>query len=363
MSAGQVDLRLGARARQVLVAIIESYIETGEPVASQTIARLYQDRGGMSSATIRNVMAELSDMHLLEQPHTSAGRVPTPLAFRFYVDQHLKRPERGDLSPASREQIQSGFTDVHTLKDFMERSSHVLASFSGGVGVAMSSTGDDAVLEHIHLSRVAPGQVLAVLVTKAGTVQDRVLRLERDIASGDLEASSRYLNENFRGWNIARIRTELAARVAQDRDAYDRLRQSLGELAEKGVFDSVNSAPTIYMEGVANLVATETNRGHLQQMLAALEEKQRIISLLNAYVGARTETVRVVVGLEDSLPESHGLVLIAAPAKLSGSDTGTVAIIGPTRMQYESAIGAVQYISQLLEKLLQPDEQPGRIVM
>ncbi len=347
------ELRISPRERLVLTTIIENYITAGEPVASQTVARQFADKDGMSSATIRNVMASLSDAGLLDQPHTSAGRIPTAKGFRFYVEQLSGSTRHLPLAQERREQIDDSFAGVSSSQKFLERTSHVLALISSGVGVALASAVEVHELEHIHFTRLTAGRVLAVVVTKSGLVMDRILLLDLDLAHVELEASARFLNENFHGWSIDRIRTELTQRMELERSEYDRLIRSVNELCLKGALDSDGGLQTIFVEGVANLLASEMDRERLRQMLAALEAKQRMVELLNAYVDARQHTVRVVVGLEDAIPEMQDLVLIGSPARLGTENFGTVALIGTTRMQYQEMINAVSYIAQLSDKIFQ----------
>ena len=350
------ELRISPRERLVLNTIIESYISTGEPVASQAVARKFTDKDGMSSATIRNVMASLSDAGLLDQPHTSAGRIPTPKAFRFYVEQLSGTSRQLPITQERREQIDDSFVGVASSQQFLERTSHVLALISSGVGVALASTAEVHALEHIHFTRLTAGRVLAVVVTKAGLVMDRMLMLDRDLNPLELEASARFLNENFHGWSIDRIRTELTSRMEQERNEYDQLMQSVTELCRKGALDAEGGMQMIFVEGVANLLASELDRERLRQMLAALEAKQRMVELLNAYVDGRQHTVRVVIGLEDAIPEMQDFVLIGSPARMGTENFGTVAVIGPTRMQYQETINAVSYIAQLSDKIFQPPQ-------
>jgi heat-inducible transcriptional repressor len=348
------ELRLSPRERTVLTAIVETYIATGEPVASQSVARQFGHKDGMSSATIRNVMASLADAGLLDQPHTSAGRIPTPRAFRFYAE-HLGGPQVTILAPERLEQIEESFAGIGTSQQYLERTSHVLALISSGLGVALASTQELHTLEHVHFSRLAPGRVLAVVITKAGSVLDRVLSLDHDLNAAELETAARYMNENFHGWSIERIRGEISSRLEAERSEYDRLMRSLEELCSKGAFAAESAAaPTIFIEGVANLLSGETDRDRLRTMLHALEAKERLIELLNAYVDARQRSVRVVVGLEDAIPELRDFVLIGTTARLGAENLGTVAVIGPTRIQYQETINAVSYIAQLSGRILQP---------
>src|SRR6202451_1587895 len=214
--------RVTARQRAILTAIIESYIETGEPVGSGTIARLQSgESAGLSSATVRNEMAELAEAGLLEQPHTSAGRVPTALAFRLYVEElsggSTPRIALARLSEQSRSQIDSNFVGLAGTQAVLQRTSHVLATLSSGVGVAIASAADGDVLEHVHFSRLAQARVLAVVVTRSGLVRDRVLALDKDLDVRELEVAANFLNENFRGWSVERVRVEIARLVERER--------------------------------------------------------------------------------------------------------------------------------------------------
>jgi heat-inducible transcriptional repressor len=370
------DARVSPRERLVLTAIIELYIATGEPVASQAVADTFADREGLSSATVRNVMATLGETGLLEQPHTSAGRVPTAAAFRYYVEQitqsgrvaagaqptngtgqgasalNPSNLSSGHLSEARREQIEESFTGVNSSHEYLERTSHVLALISSGLGVALASNPTGQVLEHIHFSRLSTGRVLAVLVTLSGAVLDRVLTLDRELTHVELETAARYLNENFRGWPIERIRAEVARRVEEEREAYRQMLASVEELCRKGALAGGETSPAIFVDGMANLITADLDRERLRQMLLALEAKQRLVELLTAYVDGRQQEVRVVVGLDEASPAMQDLVLIGAPARLGGASLGTVAVIAPTRIQYQEMIQAVRYIARLSDRIL-----------
>jgi heat-inducible transcriptional repressor len=351
------DLRISPRDRLVLNAIIEIYIATGEPVASQTVARQLDNKDGMSAATIRNVMAALGEAGLLEQPHTSAGRSPTARAFRLYVEQLHggTKVALTTLSQERRDQIADSFMGVSSRQQFLERTSHVLALISSSVGVAVASQAEKHCLDHIHFARVSTGRVLAVVVTKSGVVLDRVLTLDHDLSLTELESAAAFLNQNFRGWSIERIRTELARRLEQERSEYDQLMRSVDELCRKGALEQESAAQSVFIVGVANLVAGEVNGARLRQLLSALETKQRLIELLDAYVDARQQSVRVVVGLEETIPEMRNLVLIGAPARLGTQSLGTVAVIGSTRIPYQETINAVSFIAQLSDRILQTE--------
>ena len=346
------DVRVTARQRSILTAIVESYIATGEPVGSGTLARA--DGNTLSAATIRNEMAELADAGLLEQPHTSAGRVPSARAFRMYVEQ-LSGGAAANLPGLSRAQvhskIDSGFAGVAGTQALLERTSHVLAMLSSGVGVAIGAVAGADLLEHVHFSRLADRRVLAVLVTRSGMVRDRVLALDRDLSLVELETAANFLNENFRGWNVERVRAELAQRIERERNEYQRLIEGVQQLWTRTVPDAGSARQTVYVEGVANLVGLPEDRERLREMLGALEEKQRLVELLNAYIDSKQDSVRVVFELEEHAPEMAGLVLIAAPARAGGETLGTVGVIGSKRMHYENTMNAVSYVAQVFDRI------------
>ena len=338
---------IGPREREILTAIIETYITSGEPVGSRTLSR--QNKDGLSPATIRNVMADLVDAGFLEQPHTSAGRVPTAQAYRYYVDQISGKAL---ISPADQNLISATLQDTVDIQQFLERTSHVLSLVSSGVGVAIAKTGQQNALEHVHFSRQGPNKVLAVVVTKSGVVHDRMMKLDRDLSQIELDTAANYINVNFRGWTVDKLKAEIAKRIEHERSEYDQLMQNLKELYKSGALAAGEPSRNIFVEGVANLVAKQEDREQLREMLKTLEEKERVAELLSAYLDTQQEAVRVVIGLEETVPEMRNFVLIGAPARVGDEMLGSLAVIGPTRMDYQHTITAVSYIAQLFDKLL-----------
>ena len=324
-------------------------------MGSRTLAR--SSREGLSAATIRNVMADLAEAGFLEQPHASAGRVPTAEAYRYYVEQ---LSGEAHLSHENQSIIQDTLTGVADVAEFMERTSHVLSLLSHGVGVTVATTGPRNALEHVYFSRLSDQKVLAVVVTRSGVVRDRVLRL--DIPQADLDLAARYINDNFRGWTMADMRAELARRLEQERSEYDRMMKSIEQLYQQGALASSDDTQAVFVEGAANLVSNhvtgEEGRQRLQEMLRTLEEKEKVVKLLGAYLDTRQEAVRVVIGLNEALPSTsmQNFVLIGAPARVGGEVMGSLAVIGPTRLDYQHTMSAVSYIARLFDKLLNESE-------
>ncbi len=349
----------GGREREILTAIVETFIASGEPVGSRTLAR--SSREGLSAATIRNVMADLADAGFLEQPHASAGRVPTAEAYRYYVEQ---LSGEAHLTHENQSIIQDTLTGVTDVAEFMERTSHVLSLISHSVGITVATSGPRNALEHVFFSRLGDQKVLAVVVTRSGVVRDRVLRL--DIPQADLDLAARYINDNFRGWTMGDMRAELARRLEQERSEYDRLMKSIEQLYQQGALASNEGTQAVFVEGAANLVTNlvtshvtgQEDRQRLQDMLRTLEEKEKVVKLLSAYLDTRQEAVRVVIGLDEALPASNlqNFVLIGAPARVGGEVMGSLAVIGPTRLDYQHTMSAVSYIARLFDKLLNESE-------
>ena len=340
---------IGDREREILTAIVETFIATGEPVGSRTLAR--SNREGLSPATIRNVMADLADAGLLEQPHTSAGRVPSAEAYRYYVEQLTGQAR---LSNEDQSIIQDSLHGVSDVQEFMERTSHVLSLISKNVGVTIASSGPKNALEHVYFSRLGDQKVLAVVVTKSGLVRDRVLRM--DLPQSELDRASNYINSSFRGWTMEAMRTEIARRVEQERSEYDQLMSSLEQLYRQGALAADDSSQMVFVEGAANLVAGEDDRQRLRELLRTLEEKQKIVELLGAYLDTKQEAVRVVIGLNEAQPSMRNLVLIGVPARVGGEVMGSLAVIGPTRIDYQHTMTAVSYIARLFDKILNESE-------
>jgi heat-inducible transcriptional repressor len=340
---------IGEREREILTAIVETFIATGDPVGSRTLAR--SNKEGLSPATIRNVMADLAEAGFLEQPHTSAGRVPSTEAYRYYVEQLTGK---ASLSQEDQGMINESLHGISDVQEFMERTSHVLSLISHNVGITVAIGGPKNALEHVYFSRLGDQKVLAVLVTRSGLVRDRVLRL--DLPQADLDAASRFINENFRGWTMEAMRVELARRLEQERSEYDRLMASVEQLYRQGALAADENAQVVFVEGTSNLLTGEQDHRRLQELLQTLEEKQKIVELLGAYLDTKQEAVRVVIGLDQAQPSMRNFVLIGAPARVGDDVMGSLAVIGPTRIDYQHTMTAVSYIARLFDKILNESE-------
>ncbi|MBI2815997.1 MAG: heat-inducible transcription repressor HrcA [Acidobacteria bacterium] len=338
---------LEGRSLGALLAVIRTHIQTGEPVGSRTISRQWNDE--LSPATIRNIMLELEEEGYLDQPHTSAGRVPTEKAYKFYasqVDGH-QPPSKADEAL-----LRSYLSDIENMprEVLQERISRVLSLISNNLGVVVSEPISRAVLEHIHFARIGNRRVLVVLVSGVSLVRDRVIRLEKDIPQQELDRLSNFLNENFHGWRVDDVRSELVKRLAEERVAFDSLQNDLEQLCSQGLFENSYQAE-VFLEGASNLIGRPelADPSRIRELLKALEEKENLVRLINECIRSE-DALQVIIGLPGKPPLLKTFALIGTIYRLEGRSAGRLAILGPTRMNYERVIRAVGYVGRLLQQ-------------
>ncbi len=338
------DAPLKNRHQEILSSIVRAYIETGEPVGSRTISKAREN--DLSPASIRNVMADLADEGYLSQPHTSAGRVPTEKAFRFYAS----RLSANRTAFHESERLRSELAGLHTVGARMERSSYVLMELTRNVGIAAAIPAVAQELDQIELVPLSGDRVLIVLVTRDQTVRNRVVVLERPISSDELVSIRNYVNRNFSGWQLGTARRELLRRMAEERALYDATLLNLQALYRKGLLD-LDTSPEVHMEGASNLLGLDLHltRERLRELLHALEEKQRLIDLLDRFLEHPPGELEVHVGLERAHPAMKDLALIGMTIRMSSGQPVKVAVLGPMRMHYERVMSAVLQTSRALE--------------
>ena len=334
------------REVDILHLIVESYIQHGEPVGSGTIAR--KRRAKCSPATIRNIMANLSDAGYLAQPHTSAGRVPTEKAFQSYVQSLAK----ARLLMAELQRLRNELSAVTTMEARVERSSHMLTEMTQGIGITAAIPDSSQTLDQIELIALADNRVLMVVATRDRMVHNRVVSLGEPISSDELVSIRNYINRNFTGWNIQEIHSELKRRLEQQSAAYDALLKKLTLLYSKGLLD-IALSPEIHLEGAGNLVGLDLHltREKLRELFQTLEEKKRILQLLDRFLEQPAGELAVQVGLADAHPSMSELSLIGVSIPLAGGISAKIAVLGPMRMNYEKAMSAVYHIGRAFQSL------------
>ena len=348
-------LDLDPRTQDILRQAVRTFIAFGDPVGSRTLAKLNDQ--GLSPATIRNIMADLEELGYLFQPHTSAGRVPTDKGYRFYVSTVASG---SGLSPAEREMVagslrQSG-GDVSNL---LQETSHLLASMTDMVSFVTSPDIQQSTLKQIDFVKLAPRRVLVVLVSETGQVVNRVINLAEDFTGDELERCARYLNAQFRGFTLDEARETLLLRLREERDLYDRIVKNALTLGQAAFAEKTTSS-NLYLEGTSRMLNKPEFRSNIQrvqQLFTTLEEKNRLLEILNACLEG--SGLQIVIGSEARVPDLEGMSVIAASYRFLDRELGSIGIMGPTRMEYAKFISVVDYIaSSLSDTISQAAGQP-----
>lgn len=340
---------LSERARRLLATLVREYIETGEPVASLTLARA--SGLGVSSATIRNVLAQLEDDGYVHQPHTSAGRVPTDRAYRVFVDMLLesRRPARPPASVESQLRQYSGQAPL--MDHLLAGVSHVVSQAARQVGFALAEN-PSAVLDRIEFVRLGGTRVLVVVLSRDRQVTQKVVDAGEEVTSEDLTRAASFLNTEFAGLPLTEIRTAVMERLRHERTLYDALLSRALRLAQS-TLDELPGQQTFHVEGAAAMLddpATDAvTRPMLRALLDMMEHRERMVHLLNQYIDGPGLTV--VIGGEHATAGLRPFSLVAATT-LDGTTRRTVGLIGPTRMHYSRAIALVDGTTQAVTRVL-----------
>ncbi len=334
---------LSDRERDILCEIVEVYLASGEPVPSAALARV--SRTGLSSASLRNVMADLEEKGFLVQPHTSAGRIPSDLGFRLYIDRLL---QGAALSDKDGRRLRAMLSPAGSLEEVLAQASRVLADVTAEVGMAMAPASRQATLQSIHFVRVAPQRVLTVVVTAGGLVDSRLLVTERDFVPAELERISNYCTQSFAGLTLQEIGTRLLALMVEERAQADELLSGVVTLGKGAVANEGTSVGEVFFNGADRLLE-RAGPGQLQavrRLLVAFADKAVLLSLLNGYLAYSGP--RVLFGSEFSLVGGDDLGLIVTPFHRSSGEDGLIGVVGLKRMDYPRIIPIVDYIGQYL---------------
>jgi len=334
------------RNQQVLADVVRTYIETGEPVSSRAVSR--RSAEPLSPATIRNVMADLEQEGYLFQPHTSAGRVPTAIAYRVYAQQAAGR---ATLPLEDKEWIRRQLSGS-SAEEIMEHASHVLAQMSHSLGIVVSPPLAKTVLEHLRFLLLPDGRVLVVLISSGGLTRDKVIWPERSFSQEELDRTAEYLNRHYVGWTLEAVRADLHAHLVHDRERYDHLVSDALLLCDPSILGE-DTSRQVYVEGAAQIATAPefADQGPLRELLTAIEEKGRLVALLTSCVEA-PEPVHIQIGIKEISSAGDRLALISAPYSCDNRVQGSLGVLGPMRMPYDRAITAVAYIAKLFSESL-----------
>jgi heat-inducible transcriptional repressor len=341
---------LTSRSGRILATVVREYIHTGEPVASVAIAR--RCALGVSSATIRNTLAQLEDAGFVRQPHTSAGRVPTELGYRFYVDTLLdaRRPSHAD-DIAERLRRETG--EKPLVDEVLAGASHLLSVESHHVGFALSPPRADARLSRVEFILVAASRVMVVIVADGGQITQKVVDIGEPLGDDELRRAAEYVNREFHGLPIVQVRAALLARLGEEQSLYDRLMRRAWDLAARSLARSPEEH-ALFVEGTASLVdgaaqAHGVPLTTLRTLLELIEEKQRLVRLLTEYLDGPGLTV--TIGAEHNDPSLRPISLVVSTYD-DGHGIGSVGVIGPMRMRYSRTIAMVDDAARAVARML-----------
>jgi heat-inducible transcriptional repressor len=336
---------LTEREKAILQSLIDYYIAMATPVGSRVIANKY--KLGISPATIRNTMQDLEEMGLITHPHTSAGRVPTDKGYRFYVDTLLE-PE--ELTPSEEEQIKSEILiDYAAVEDLLEQTSRVLAGVSNQLGVTIAPRFDQGILTRINLIPVAEKKLLVVLAVKHGLVRTVLLEAESNLKTQELHKTTDILNERLCGLTLGEIKASMDQRLKEAPTADPKLIKLFLESSENLL--NFPETEQLHLGGTTNIVDQPEfkDREKLRSLIELIEEKRLLAELISAK-GIK-DGITITIGKEIERGEMQSCSLVTSTYK-AGKVSGTIGIIGPTRMRYAKLVSLVDYTAKLLSEIL-----------
>ena len=336
---------LNERSKRILEAIIEDYINTGEPIGSRTISRKHDL--ALSPASIRNVMSDLEELGFLVSPHTSAGRVPTDKAYRFYVDSLLAV---GSIGRGEREEIRRHCR--LTGKDIgavLKEVSGVLSSISHYMGVVAAPRFTANVFRHMEFIRLGGRRLLAILVSQNGTVQNKIVEVEEELTGEELVRMANYLNGLLQGLTIAQVKNRILEEMQSDKARYDNLLSRALKLSQQTMPDS---AADLFIEGQANILELPefADVTRMKEIFRTFEQKGVLLELLDRCLTA--PGVNIFIGTESHLNAMAGMSMITSTYVTGKNTLGVLGVIGPTRMGYSKVIPIVDYTARMVSRLL-----------
>ncbi len=339
---------LDERTQNILMAVIQSFIQTAEPVGSRMISKRYEF--GLSPATIRNVMSDLEELGFLEQPHTSAGRIPTDKGYRFYVN-HLQG--RQELSTEEAALILRRVTPYRgEVDEVIAETSRLLSEVSHYAGIVLRKL-STTVFKRIEFVKVRGCQVLAIFIMESGMVQNKLIVLDEEMTQDELHRISNYLNEEYTGQPLRTIRQRVLERMAEDKVQYDKLLQQAVQVGEKTFDDATEDDSDIYLGGTANIMDQPeflANVGRMKELFEAFEEKSRLISILDRCLDEAG--VNVILGSETPFQNVQECSFVTHTYHYGDRTLGVLGVIGPKRMAYPRVMAIVDYTANLVSKIL-----------
>jgi heat-inducible transcriptional repressor len=343
----EIEKSLNGRRHALLLATVAEFIATAEPVGSAQIAARHHL--GIKAAMIRNMMAELEEAGFLHQPHTSAGRIPTDRAFRYYVD-HLGGVAR--IGFEDRTQIELHYSSrTHDLPTLMRDTPRLLSLLTGQAAIVMAPRLESIELDHVNFIRTREHEVMAIFVAAAGTVHNRIVATEREHSQDELDRMARYLNEALEGRTLEQARSWIESQLKHERARYDSFIHDALTLGEAIAGDV--DVTEVFVDGSAHALEQPefADPGKVRELMRALDDKSALLELLERTV--KEQGLTVSIGSENFDPRLAGFSVIAAPYVGGAKPVGSLAVVGPVRMEYDRVIPLVEYTAKALSRLLE----------
>jgi heat-inducible transcriptional repressor len=336
---------LDERSGEVLKSLIQAHIATGEPVGSESLSRLLNRP--LSPATIRNIMADLERLGLLDHPHTSAGRVPTDEGYRYYVDALMGKTP---LAPREAAAIRSGLRAEGSSQEVIENACHLLSSLSRNVAFILAPDMARTSFRRIDFVRLPHPRVLVVIVAQAGLVTHKVIEVEDELTQDDLQACANYLNVEFAGMRLSEVRGRLLELMREEKALYDSLLKKVVSVGERAFADEGEG--NVYLDGASNMLEKPEfdDLPRMRALFKTFEEKGRLVKILNACLS--DEGLRILIGHENPEPELRDTSLVAASYPLDGESGWGVGVVGSTRMEYARVIALVDHVAREVTRAL-----------
>lgn len=337
---------LDERSKKILYAVIQCYINTAGPVGSRVVTKKYQL--GLSPATIRNIMSDLEEMGYLSQPHTSAGRIPTDIGYRFFVDSLSNEKQQTDnfLTKELNKKLELLRKDINS---FLDDASKMLSELSHYIGITMSPNTSMTTLNKIELLKYKDNRLVVILFTDEGIIKNKIVPVDPETSQKDLNRIAEYINSRFKGRCLDEIKRLILKEMTKEKVLCDSLIADLVTISR----NAFSSAPgNIYISGLSEVLSLPDfcDIHRIRALLQTLEDKHIIVNLLDTI--ADTEGTQVLIGAENVLDEMRQFSLVAATYKEGNRPIGTVAIIGPKRMNYQEAISIVDSTARYITRLL-----------
>ena len=339
------DQPLNERGREILKAVILSYVMEAEPVSSRAVSK--RSDLGLSAATIRNVMADLEEAGYLMQPHTSAGRVPTTAAYHLFIEQMMRnRPVPAKV----RRYIRDNLRSVTDGEDLMEATTHLLSELSSQMGLVVTPAMGDTVLKTVDFVPLSGRRVLCVVASTSGFVDNKVVETREEVDRETLVQISNYLNEQFAGQTLRQIRDRLLTTMAEERAQMDRIMGLTIELARAGL--DRESGPKVIHEGTSSLLTQPelADVARVRRLFETFADHAQLVGMLNQCIEGRG--VRVTIGDESELTSPLDFSLVATTYGIDEVPLGSLGIFGPSRMEYDKVIPLVHFLGQTLSQAL-----------